>query len=241
MDEKIMRDLIMDIFIGVVGILLTIVTIFREVREGKEGRNQTIFENNRTPLNYTFSIGQPLLEKLVIPGTYIDTLIKPEIIINLERKEGGLAKQVFLAEYRDKLRIIAIENEPWDRFNYDHAYFTSGSNLNLSRISISFSPTDLLLMNRDNLALAKFVVLQGLDNRFQVITFIKFIGVNEHETEDALVYFDGLEVYSESAWETKITAHGWNQQTMQKLFSIYGKTCHEYSGLCEFIQKNIVA
>lgn len=234
-----MWNLVMEIILSIIGLILTGVTIFGEYQASKRNIKQVEFENDRAPLNYAFSIGQPRLEKIIIPDSIIDMPLKPELIINLERKEGGKAKQVFLAEYRENLRIVSIEDKQSYKYNYDHAYFKGDSTSN--KMSISFSPTDLLLKNIDNLALAKFIVIQGLDNHFQVITFIKFIGEVRHGTEDALIYFDGLEVYSESSWDTKITNHGWNEKTQKKLFSIYEKTYQRYSELCDFIQRNVVS
>ncbi|QDK70153.1 hypothetical protein [Lactococcus protaetiae] len=152
---------------------------------------------------------------------------------------GLITSNNLKVKHRAQAESFVVNRKISVSVDFEGAYFKPGSTLN--KMSISFSPMDLLLMNRDNLALAKFIVLQGLDNRFQVITFIKFIGENKHGTEDALIYFDGLEVYSASTWNKKINAHGWNEKTREKLSAIYEKTSHEYSELCNFVQKNVVA
>ncbi|MCT0076694.1 hypothetical protein [Lactococcus lactis] len=229
--EKIMIAILLTVF----GLLIAGFAFRLDRKMSQIQIKQNEYDNDRSPLNYSFSIYQPNPEKL---PNYEEFTLSPELVIKLKRNQGGKLKRIFLADFElGRLRINTVSEIEKNNLDFDTFYFKKDSTPDEVKIGYMIPPSMGIALNRQ--ALPKFVVIHGFDNHYQVITYLKLIGSPLDNTEDATINFTDLEIYSLGTWKERVNAHGFSKATIERLLDSYEKTRVQYNEVCQFINNNI--
>lgn len=235
MEEKRIGRIMIAILLTLLGLLIAGFAFRLDHKMSQIQIKQNEYDNDRSPLNYSFSIDQPNPEK--VPN-FQEFTLSPELVIKLKRNQGGKLKRVFLADFElKKLRINTVSEIEPDILDFDTVYSKKGSTSEEVKIGYMIPMSMLTAQNRQ--PLAKFVVIQGFDNHYQVITYLKLIGSPLDNTNDATIDFTDLEIYSFGTWKEKVNSHGFTKETVERLIKSYEQTQEQYNKLCYFINNNI--
>lgn len=101
--------------------------------------------------------------------------------------------------------------------------------------NIQFFDGNLALYHQPKIA-PKFIVLKGMDNDYQILTFFYILNKTHDNSKDVVIHFNTLELFSNYSWENKINVKNLTSEEKKQIADLKYKTQEQYTKLLDFIR-----
>jgi len=205
------------------------------------------------PADKQFSVSKIYLKNSSQPPL----LLSPWLSLNLDRNNGGKAQRIFFADFTSENDIIltpvTLNNnfdpaadkvtlpnsltiaESDEAIKNQIAYFSSENNSNSIIFHYFDSRVSLQLLGSK--PVSKFIIIQGEDNSYEIISFIQLLGKKEDNYKDIIVSFNNIDLFAEKSWESQLKNVPNDDQN--KIKTIKKTTQDNYTKLNTFIKEKI--
>lgn len=176
---------------------------------------------------------------IVITPTSDSKIDTKELLDKIIPKYKEIAKNsINLQDY-----ILKLAHQSSEYFNYDYSITHQKASIQRhysfphqeKSVTISFFDGNIALYRQPTIS-PKFIILKGVSNSYQILTFFYILNKNTGAENDVHLSFNGLELFSETYWSNVLNNSNLTTNEKKQLEDLKKDTQDKYDNVLTFLK-----